>query len=142
MRPRVLIADDETHALSVLSASLSNAGFDVVMAANGSVAHDLAIRERPDVLVVDYQMPGLSGIELCTRLRAAGDAGRAPAILMAAPGFHLGACVLEPANIRHVLRKPVRPQQLLACLCPMFAVSAARPNCTVGRPSVGAVGRA
>jgi CheY-like chemotaxis protein len=66
---RILIADDERHAIRVLSQSLERAGYEVEGAHNGEAA--LArIRERqPDVLITDIQMPRMTGEELCQQIQ-------------------------------------------------------------------------
>ena len=63
-----MVADDESHILHVVSLKLRNAGFEVITAADGQEALELAIAERPDLLITDYHMPQLSGLELCQKL--------------------------------------------------------------------------
>jgi len=65
----ILVADDETHILHVVSLKLRNAGFTVITARDGQEALDLALSEVPDLLITDYHMPQLSGLELCRRLK-------------------------------------------------------------------------
>ena len=65
----ILVADDESHILNVVSLKLRNAGFRVITAADGQEALEVAIADKPDLLITDYHMPRLSGIELCRRLK-------------------------------------------------------------------------
>ena len=65
----ILVADDESHILNVVSLKLRNAGFRVLTASDGREALDVAGLERPDLLITDYHMPHLSGLELCRRMR-------------------------------------------------------------------------
>src|SRR3954471_13312759 len=69
----ILVADDESHILSVVSLKLRNAGFNVLTAVDGQEALDLALSEKPHLLITDYHMPAFSGIEVCQRLRQAGS---------------------------------------------------------------------
>lgn len=110
---RILIADDETHILNVLSIKLRNAGFEVIAAEDGARALELARRCAPDVLITDYQMPHLSGIELCTQLRGDTATCGIPAIMLTARGFSLSQADMEAANIRCVLDKPFSPRDVL-----------------------------
>jgi len=66
---KILVADDESHILHVVSLKLRNAGFEVLTAADGREALELAIAEMPDLLITDYQCPKLSGLELCQKLK-------------------------------------------------------------------------
>lgn len=75
---RVLVADDHPALLAAVSAFLDESGFDVVgQAADGATAVALARELRPDVVVLDYRMPRLSGSELVRGLRGASDAALA-----------------------------------------------------------------
>jgi DNA-binding response OmpR family regulator len=78
---KILVADDSAIVRRLVSARLLADGHEVVEAADGQAAFDVAVRERPDVIVLDRQMPKMDGLEVCTRLR--GDAGlQSVAILM------------------------------------------------------------
>ena len=66
---KILVADDETHILHVVSLKLRNAGFNVLTARDGQEALELAQSEHPDLIITDYHMPQLSGLELCQRLK-------------------------------------------------------------------------
>jgi two-component system, OmpR family, alkaline phosphatase synthesis response regulator PhoP len=65
----ILVADDESHILHVVSLKLKNAGYRVLTARDGQEALEMAQQEKPDLLITDYHMPQLSGIELCRRLK-------------------------------------------------------------------------
>src|SRR3954468_24922954 len=85
----ILLADDETHILNVVSLKLRNAGFRVRTASDGQEALDLALQETPDLLITDYHMPMLSGLELCRRLRQNPATAGVPAIMLTARGYQL-----------------------------------------------------
>jgi len=110
---RVLICDDEAHILHVLSAKLRNNGFEVFSAADGEEGLELARRHHPDLIITDYQMPFLSGLELCARLRAEAALSSIPVIMLTARGFSLEAKDLADTNIRQVLTKPFSPREVL-----------------------------
>ena len=70
MSKRILVADDEAHILHVVSMKLRNAGYEVVTAADGEEALELCKSECPDLLITDFQMPYMDGLQLCMALRA------------------------------------------------------------------------
>jgi len=68
-KTRVLVVDDEADAREMLSAILSQAGFEVDDAADGFAALAMVSRCRPDVIVTDLRMPGMTGVDLLQRVR-------------------------------------------------------------------------
>ena len=68
-KTRVLVVDDEADAREMLSAILSQAGFEVDDAADGFAALAKVSRYRPDVIVTDLRMPGMTGVDLLQRIR-------------------------------------------------------------------------
>ena len=111
---KILVADDESHILHVVSLKLRNAGFSVVCARDGQEALDLCVQERPDLLITDYHMPQLSGLELCQRLKQAPATAGIPAIMLTARGYSLGEADTEKSGICRMLSKPFSPRHLLA----------------------------
>ena len=66
---KVLVADDSVVVRRLVSARLSADGHTVIEAADGQEAVEVAVREQPDVVVLDRQMPKMDGFEVCMRLR-------------------------------------------------------------------------
>jgi two-component system, OmpR family, alkaline phosphatase synthesis response regulator PhoP len=111
---KILVADDESHILHVVSLKLRNAGYDVVTAKDGAEALELAQSEKPDLLITDYHMPQLSGLELCQKLKQDPATNMIPAIMLTARGYHLEPQDTEQNGILRMLSKPFSPRQLLA----------------------------
>jgi two-component system, OmpR family, alkaline phosphatase synthesis response regulator PhoP len=109
----ILVADDESHILNVVSLKLRNAGFRVVTARDGREALETAQHERPDLIITDYHMPELSGLELCSRLRQDAATRSIPAILLTARGYNLEPEDTVRSGIHCMLSKPFSPRQLL-----------------------------
>jgi two-component system KDP operon response regulator KdpE len=65
----ILVVDDEQQIRRVLRATLTGTGYDVVEAKDGQQAIALAIRERPDLILLDVNMPDMSGLEACSKIR-------------------------------------------------------------------------
>ena len=110
----ILVADDESHILNVVSLKLRNAGYRVLTARDGQEALDIALAERPDLLITDYHMPQLSGLELCRRLKQEKSTSTMPAIMLTARGYHLEDRDTEESGILKMLSKPFSPRHLLA----------------------------
>ena len=110
----ILVADDETHILNVVSLKLRNAGFRVLTAHDGQEALDIALAELPDLLITDYHMPQLSGLELCRRLKQETATESMPKIMLTARGYHLEPADTESSGILKMLSKPFSPRHLLA----------------------------
>lgn len=117
----ILVADDESHILNVVSLKLRNAGFRVLTACDGQEALDIALVERPDLLITDYHMPQLSGLELCRRLKQEAATESMPAIMLTARGYHLEPHDTEQSGILRMLSKPFSPRHLLATVNEVLA---------------------
>jgi putative two-component system response regulator len=79
---KILIVDDEPVNLDVLSRLMATGGYAVVTASNGADALEAAAREHPDVVLLDVNMPGLDGFEVCRRLKAAPATRLTPVVLV------------------------------------------------------------
>src|SRR3954465_5136017 len=110
----ILVADDESHILHVVSLKLRNAGYRVVTARDGQEAFELAVQEKPDLIITDYHMPQLSGLELCQKLKQDAATRHIPAIMLTARGYHLEPHDTEQSGILRMLSKPFSPRHLLA----------------------------
>lgn len=110
----ILVADDESHILHVVSLKLKNAGYRVLTARDGQEALELAQQEKPDLLITDYHMPQLSGIELCRRLKQDPATSHIPAIMLTARGYELEPTDTEQSGILRMLSKPFSPRHLLS----------------------------
>jgi two-component system, OmpR family, phosphate regulon response regulator PhoB len=86
MRPRVLIVEDEEPLMLLLRYNLEAEGYEVDSVSRGDEA-EIRLREQvPDIVLLDWMLPGLSGIELCRRIRARTDTERLPVIMLTARG--------------------------------------------------------
>ena len=83
-QPTVLVVEDEPAQREVLSYNLSAEGFRVVQAENGEEGLILVDEENPDIIVLDWMLPSVSGIEVCRRLKTRNDTRNTPIIMLSA----------------------------------------------------------
>ncbi len=83
-RPTVLVVEDEPAQREVLAYNLEAEGFDVTKAANGDEALLLVKEDAPDIIVLDWMLPGVSGIEVCRRVKSSTTSRGIPIIMLSA----------------------------------------------------------
>jgi two-component system, OmpR family, phosphate regulon response regulator PhoB len=83
-QPKVLLVEDEPAQRTVLAYNLEAEGFDVTQADNGEDAMVLVDEEEPDIIILDWMMPKVSGIEVCRRLKMRPDTRSIPIIMLSA----------------------------------------------------------
>jgi CheY-like chemotaxis protein len=109
----VLCVDDEPHILQIVSLKLRNAGYEVLTASDGEEALELASAEPPDLVITDFQMPYMTGLELCRALAGQPGTRSVPVIILTARGYALDDDDLASGNIRAVVSKPFSPRAIL-----------------------------
>jgi len=82
--PRILIVDDNTTNRRVLVFSLKKAGYEPLEACSGDEALELAESEKPDLILLDVDMPGMDGFEVCSKLKAISVCAEIPIIFITA----------------------------------------------------------
>ena len=110
---KILVSDDEIHILHVIAIKLRNNGYEVITAENGSMAYDIACQEMPDIIVTDYQMPIMSGIECVEKLRQNPATSEIPVIMLTARSFAIEDELKQRLKISACLSKPFSPKELL-----------------------------
>jgi CheY-like chemotaxis protein len=110
---KVLVVDDEIHIVHVVAIKLRNNGYEVITAENGAEAFDLACQENPDIIVTDFQMPVMTGLELVEKLRQCQQTKNIPVILLTARNFAISQEQQEKLQIADCLSKPFSPKELL-----------------------------
>lgn len=110
MTAKILVVDDEPPIIDVLSYNLKRENYEVIVATDGDHALTLARNEHPDLIILDWMLPELDGLEVCRALRQEGDI---PIIMLTARdaevdrvvGLELGAddYVVKPFSVRELL---------------------------------------
>src|SRR5881392_1942548 len=107
----ILIVDDEPTIVEVVGLYLQREGYRVVTAADGAAALSLVEQQRPDLVVLDLMLPGLSGLEVTKRLRAD---GALPIIMLTARGEEADRVVGLELGADDYVTKPFSPRELVA----------------------------
>ena len=111
MAQTILVVDDEQSILDVLQYTLEKSGYEVVTAHDGLEAVHLAHRHHPDLAVLDITMPGMDGLEVCSRLRH--DLST-PIILLTARDTEIDKIVGLEIGADDYMTKPFSPRELSA----------------------------
>lgn len=128
MHTRILVADDEPDVLFMTAFALRQlGGFEVLEARNGQEALDLTLQYAPELLVLDVQMPRLTGYDVCRQIRAHPTLGRTPIIMLSAKGQAAEIEEGRAAGANLYMLKPYAPQQLLEAVSRLIA-EAAQPT--------------
>jgi DNA-binding response OmpR family regulator len=110
--PRILVVEDELPMRTVLRDCLERHGYRVLLAADGASALDKALREKPDLIVLDVMMPRLDGFAVCAELRRLGNP--APVLFLTAKGSVEDRVAGLDAGADDYLVKPFSREELLA----------------------------
>jgi DNA-binding response OmpR family regulator len=113
-QPLVLAADDDEDILDLITFRLERSGYSVLQARDGEEALELAVRELPDLVVLDVMMPKLDGFELTRRLRSEAKTSRIPIILLTARAQDADLQRGFDAGADDYIRKPFSPDELRA----------------------------
>lgn len=108
---KILVADDDLDLLGLVAYSLSQAGYFVVKANDGTSALTIFDAEAPDLVILDINMPGASGFEVCTAIRTRGDV---PVMMLTARGEEQDLVKALDLGADDYLTKPFSPKTLLA----------------------------
>ena len=124
MASRILVVDDEAHIVHVLSVKLRNAGLEVSTAVDGEEAFEMACQDLPDLIITDFQMPYMTGLELCRALAGNAPTAHIPVLILTARGYALDDEDLKIGNIKGVLSKPFSPRSVLQLVEDLLATEA------------------
>src|SRR5437868_14575025 len=109
----VVIVDDEESIRTLVQATFEGPGGRVLLAANGHEALALAHSDHPQVIVLDWMMPGMSGLEFLRRLTADPQLGHIPVLMLTAMGQEKDRQAALDAGAKAFLMKPFSPLQLV-----------------------------
>jgi DNA-binding response OmpR family regulator len=109
----ILLVDDEAPVWLLVRTTLANPRCHILEAADGSAALHLAHQESPNLLILDWRMPGLSGIEVAQSLRQDPATAHMPIIMLTAQGQETDKAQGRALGVHAYLVKPFSPLELL-----------------------------
>ncbi len=113
-RKRVLVVDDEGDIVDLLTFNLEKEGFAVTQAFDGESALKAIRTERPDLVILDLMLPGLSGLDVCRQVRRDRETENLPIIMLTAKGEPLDRVVGLEIGADDYLTKPFNIRELTA----------------------------
>jgi len=108
----ILVIDDDDNLRDTIAVLLEREGFRALLAPDGQTGLDQAILARPDLIITDLRLPGLSGVEVCKRLRTSGVL--TPIIVLSAVGEEIDKVLLLEIGADDYVVKPFGTRELLA----------------------------
>lgn len=109
----VLIADDEENLLLLLKDNLEEYGFDVVLAKNGEEAFQHSQSAKPNVIILDVEMPKMNGIQVCERIRKIPELNDVPILILSAYAQPEDIKKGLAAGANQYMTKPFKVNQLI-----------------------------
>ena len=114
MPTKILIADDEEHLGYMVKFKLEKEGFDVIWKKDGRQALEAVREERPDLVILDVMMPGLTGFEVLEAIKADPELKDTPVIMLTASGQEADTVKGIDMGAADYIVKPFRPAELVA----------------------------
>ncbi len=118
MKGSILLVEDETCLARLMALELSEAGYDVTIASDGLAGLEQAEANAPDLLLLDWSLPKLTGLDLCAKLRRAGDA--VPIIFVTSRAEDEYKAIALEAGANDYLMKPFNINALLDKISTFF----------------------
>ena len=129
--PKILVLDDESHITHILCFKLQQAGAETLSAGDGQEGLELVEQFQPDIIISDFQMPRMDGLEFAKALAANAATAEIPLILLTARGHRIPASALAGTSIRYLLPKPFSIREVLervSEILPQMALQAGVPH--------------
>ena len=114
MAIRILVADDEPNQLELLTFNLVQADYEVIRAEDGQQALGMIEEHRPDLAIIDWMMPHMSGIDVCRTLRARSETKHLPIIILSARGEEGDRTLGLDIGADDYISKPFSPREMIS----------------------------
>tara|TARA_B110000208_G_scaffold113436_1_gene139600 strand:+ start:607 stop:1305 length:699 start_codon:yes stop_codon:yes gene_type:complete len=114
LKAKLLLVEDEASQQIILDYNLKSAGYETVQASDGYQALQLIDEELPDLILLDWMLPGVSGIEICRQLKARKDTREIPIIMLSARSEEVDKVRGLETGADDYMQKPYGIQELLA----------------------------
>lgn len=119
-KTKILIVEDEVAIVTLLRYNLEKEGFAVVSTGNGEEAVNLVKEHRPDIVVLDWMLPGMTGVEICKQIRWNQDIKNTPVIMLSARGEEGDRIRGLDSGADDYMVKPFSPPELISRIRAVF----------------------
>ena len=113
---KVLVVDDEPDVVEILSYNLKKENYQVFKAYNGLECIESAIKNRPDLIIMDIRMPEMTGIDTCRLIRQNDSLKDIPVLFLTADSDEYTSMSAMKAGGSHFITKPIRPAILIGMI--------------------------
>lgn len=110
----ILVVDDEPDIVELVSYNLRRAGYDVITAFSGEKAIDLAYKKKPALIILDLMLPGISGLNVCRKLKSNPSTENIQIIMLTAKGEDVDIITGIDSGVDDYVTKPFSPRVLVA----------------------------
>ena len=114
MARKILVVDDEAILVETIAYNLEQAGYQVIMVADGASALEAARRETPDLIILDIMLPEMDGLEVCRQLRRESNTSTTPIMMLTAKADEIDKVVGLEIGADDYITKPFGRRELLA----------------------------
>ena len=114
MSANILIVEDEVAILELIALNLHQSGFNPLRAVSAEIADNLVKNTLPDLVVLDWMLPGIDGVSFAKRLRTNSDTRKIPIIMLTAKSEEENKILSLDSGIDDYLTKPFSPKELIA----------------------------
>ena len=129
MPGKILVVDDEASIVNIISFNLKKEGYEVITAGDGETGLELALREKPDLVLLDIMMPQMDGYEVCRKIR---EKSNVPIIMLTARADEVDKVIGLEMGADDYVTKPFANRELMARvkanLRRTLAIEAAKTN--------------
>ena len=139
MTKKILVVDDEPQILKVLKAYLEKAGYNVVTASDGNAVLSIFRHEKPDFLILDLNLPGMDGLDICKAIRRDSNV---PILMLTARVEETDRLIGLELGADDYVIKPFSPREVVARVKTIFRRSTEKPTSRFGKtgPDIVQVG--
>jgi two-component system, cell cycle response regulator DivK len=111
---KILIVEDNEKNMYLISYILKKKGYEIIEAGTGEKGVELAIKEKPDLIIMDIQLPGIDGLETTKRIRTSGADGTTPIIALTSYAMTGDREKALEAGCTGYIEKPINPDTILS----------------------------
>ena len=136
---KILIIEDDEDIVEMISYNLRKEGYRIISVSNGEDTLDLAVREKPDLVILDLMLPGMDGLEVCKSLRQDARTSNLPIIMLTAKSQETDKIVGLEVGADDYMTKPFSPRELLArikAILRRYEPSASQRKVKIGELSI------